>query len=326
MSAVIEERKLITDPTAGMELVTGDEVALEATRHIFIGVNLLDPARQRDINLPDGGEEIGSRCLRRTGGLLPKCAITPLELWAEWWPLYLFPEGTEHLALKLKDVAMSPQERELINTNPLAKLGAPLYGYPYYPAHAIVDALGIATGEKRGVVEIEVLRGTDYGKYDRELQNLFFPTDFKLPVEVRRTREHIETVAGSVVDSDVHSAATDMIRSVDEGSAYMLEQVSKANSQLDERVTHQYVHRLTPKIRSFMAQLEIKPRAEGAAENVQETVNKALASTLSPEILSQLGKQQEVLANLGPAIGKAVGEAVAAALAANKSTKPPKGE
>lgn len=314
-TAVLEPEVVrpIIDPTAGLELVTGDEVALDATRHLFLAANLLDPQRQRDINMADGGEELSNLCLRRTAGKLPKCEITPLELWVEWMPLDLFPAGMEHMALKLKGESVDG-----IN----GRIFKPLYGHPYYPAHTVVDAVGIASGERRGIVEIENLRGTDYGKYDRELQALYFPPDYRKPVELRLIAEHIEKVADSVADPDAKDAANFMLLSCAQSREYMEQMVSTAQTQLAERVTHQFTHRLTPKIRSFMAQLEIKPMM--ATSNVQDAVDKALSNTLPPEVLEALSQNSAALAGLGPAIGAAVGAAVRDALAAAKAPTPSK--
>lgn len=319
MSAVLEQpTQPTTDPTAGLELVQSDEGSLEATRHLFLAANLMDPQRQRDIGLADGGEELDNRCLRRTAGRLPKCEITPLEFWVEWMPKDLFPEGMEHLALTLKDPG-----GETIGPN--NRIFKPLFGYPYYPAHMVVDALGIATGERRGIVELENLRGTEHGKEDRELQALFFPADWPKPVELRLIEERIQRIAESVADPDVHTTANFMLASVAQSREYMELRVSAAQTQLAERKSHEYVHRLTPKIRSFMAQLEVKPLM---ATSVQDTVDRAVSASLPPEVVEQLSANSAALANLGPALSEAIGSAVregiAAALAANKPVSPAK--
>ena len=319
MSAVLEQPvRTITDPTAGIELVSGDIVDLRAPRHLFLAANLLDPARQRDIGLLDGGEELENRCLRRTSGKLPKCEITPLEWWVEWIPMDLFPEGMEHLALSLKDTGQPEGSGN--------RIFKPLYGYPYYPAYAIIDAIGLASGESKGVVEIENLRGVEYGKADRELQDLFFPVDYAKPVELRLIGQHIEQVAESVADPDAKDTAAFMLASVAQSTEYLGKVVSIAQTQLNQRVISgpgfHYTYSLTPKIRSFMAQLEVRPEA---GVQVREAVNQAVTASLPPEVIEQLASQSEALRNIGPAIAEAVKDAIAAALAANKpsaKTKP----
>lgn len=310
MSAVVE--RAITDPTANLELVSAQAEDLQSTRHLFLAANLLDPGRQRDIGMADGGEEMSNVCLRRTQGKLPKCAITPLEFWVEWMPKELIPEGLEHMALALKD-----NSGEVLN--PDNRIFKPLFGFPYYPGNTIVDAIGLVNGERRGIVEIENLRGVEHGEgADGEMQALFFPADYKVPVELRLVEQRIVEVASGVADPDVHTTANFMLESVAQSREYMSTMVSIASTQLAERKSHHFVHRLTPKIRSFMAQLEVAPPA---AAQMQDTVNQAVAASLPPEILEQLSKNSEALANLGPALAQAIGDAVKDAIAA--ATKAP---
>ncbi len=297
-TAVVEQ---MAAPTIGMELVSGDEIALNAPRHLFLAGDLLDPARRKDINLPGGGEEIPNRCMWRTGGLLPRCEITPMEMWGDPQPYELFPEGVRPLKLKgapIEDQGIS--NRYVLN-------GKPLFFVPIYPGELIVDALGIPTGERRGIVEIEVLRGIDYGGPDREFQTLFFGPDYVRPVELRLIEEHIQQVADSVADPDAHSVAADMLKSCNQFREYAQEIVSKAQTQLQERVSFQHTHRLTPKIRSFMAQLEIKPPADGTAA-LQDSVMKAVANSgITPEMLNSIMAQQSAM------FASAVTEAIKAA-------------
>lgn len=306
--------RTIVDPTQGLELVNFAGEKPEATRHLFLAANLLDPARQRDINLPYGGEELINPCLKRTYGRLPKCEITPLEFWVEWLPKELFPQGMEHLALTLKD-----QEQ----FNPSNRIFKPLFGYPHYPVNLIVDAIGIAAGERRGIVEIQKLFGVDYGKEDREMQDLFFPADWPKPVELRLIGERIEQVADSVADPDVKDVAADMMASVVQSREYMTNVLDIGQTQLNQRVVSgpgfHYTYRLTPKLRSFAEQLEVKLNTNVP---VQETINQAVTANLPPELLEQLATQNTAIANLGPLLGEAIGKAIKEAVAA--ASKPPK--
>jgi hypothetical protein len=321
MSAAVIDRteRALADPTANLELVSAQAEDLQSTRHLFLAANLLDPARQRDIGMGDGGEELANVCLRRTQGRLPKCEVTPLEFWVEWMPKELIPEGLEHMALALKDTS-----GEVLN--PDNRIFKPLFGFPYYPGNTVVDAIGLVNGERRGIVEIESLRGVEYGKEDRELQTLFFPADYKKPIELRLVEQHIIEVATGVADPDAKDAANYMLESVAQSREYMGTVISIAQSQLAERKTHHFVHRLTPKTRSFMAQLEITPPV---AAQMQETVDRAVSSSLPPEVLEQLAQNSAAMATLpatlSQAIGDAVREAVAAAITASKTpakTKP----
>lgn len=307
MSAVLE-RKL--DPTDGLELITGDEIALEAPRALFLAADLLDPARSRDIGLEGGGEELPNRCLRRTGGLLPRCSITPLEFWGEPLPLELFPDGVRPYKLK-----GAPDEAMNFNPNGAfdSRLrGKPLFFMPLFPGELIVDALGIASGERRGVVEINVLKGVNYGSEYDELQAFFFPADYIKPIELAKIRQNIERRAESVADPDIRSAATDMLLSCDQSQEYMEQIVSIASTQLNQRVAHNYTYRLYPKIRHFMAQLGLKPR-ENTMEVVQDQVAQAVAqSGVSAEQL------ESIMGNVANVVAAATANAIKEAVAASK--------
>lgn len=310
MSAVIDQ-PIASDPSLGLELVSPDGVDLNATRHLFLAANLLDPARQRDAKMPDGGEEFGHLCLRRTAGKVPKGVITPLEMWVEWMPLELFPPGMEHMALSLKGQSAESGGR----------IFPQLYGFPYHPAHAIVDLTGLATGARRGIVELENLIGVEYGPHTQELQNLFFPADYVKPVELRLIVERIERVASSVADPDAKDTANFMVLSCVESRAYMEQSISAAFTRLAERKSGDYVHHLTPKDRSFMAQLEMKAPA---VAQLQDTVDRAITANLPSEVLEQMTQNSAALANLAPALSEAIGNAVREAISAATSKSPAK--
>lgn len=284
MSQVLTE--LPVDQTLGLELVDSQELALEATRHIALCVDLLDPARRLDIGLERGGEELPNRCLRRSNGLLPRCEITPMEFWGIPLPMELFPDGVRPYKLKGE-----PSPSTDFNPNGAFNprlLDKPLFFMPLFPGDLIYDAVGISANEKRGIVEIQVLKGENYGGADREFQELFFG-GWQLPLAVRLVRDHIEQVADSVLDPDAKSVANDLIQSCDQGRDYMAEIVSIASTQLQTRVSHQYTHRLTPKIRHFMAQLELKPNDNiVAAERVEQAVATVAQSGISGEQLEQI--------------------------------------
>lgn len=316
MSAVLEREQLV-DPTEGLELTTGDGIALNAPRHIFLAADLLDPARKRDIRMVDGGEELPNPCLRRTAGKLHRCAITPMEFWGVQMPKELFPEGVQPLVLK------GVQQPEGVS-NPYVLQSKPLYFMPQYPGELIVDALGIASGERRGIVEIEVLRAVPYGPDTQRMQDLFFPADYVKPLELRLTRQHIEEVGSSYADPDVQAIAADMLRSCDEFKEYAEQRISLCHAQLDTRTTqwgHTYSY--SPKVLALMAQLEMRPRNMGVMQ-LQDQVAQAVAgSGITPEQLEAImARNSQMVAEL---TAKAITDALAIAAAAqpNAPVAPP---
>lgn len=279
MEAVAERP---VDTTLGLELVTGDEISLNASRALFLAADLLDPNRRREIGLVDGGEELPNRCLRRTSGLLPRCSITPLEFWGDPLPLELFPDGVRPYKLKGEpspEVTFNPNGP----FNPRLR-DKPLFFMPLFPGELIRDALEGG----RGIVEIQVLKTVDYGSEYTELQDFFFPVDYVKPIALRLIREHIEQRASSVADPDIRAVADDMLLSCEQSHEYMSELVSVANTQLAERVSFRHTHRLTPKIRHFMAQLELAPTTDKIVA-VQDKVAEAVSqSGISGDQLEQI--------------------------------------
>lgn len=310
MSAVFEPLPLPpADPTAGLELTTGDEIALEAPRHVFLAANLLDPARQRDvaIQMPYGGDDNGNVCLKRTGGLIPRCRIVPVEVWGEQLPLELFPEGVRGLIIKGTQPPAAGEQLDA-NRRPFFLNNKPVYFYPHYPGQMIVD---IVAFERRGNVELETLRGVAPGPETESLQALFFPDDYRVPVELRLIEQRIETVAESVADSDARTVADDMLLSVTMCREYMNGVVDLANTQLAERVSFQHTHRLTPKLRSFMAQLELQVPRQAIGERITDQVQTAVTSAISPAVMEQMQARDEAFVErIGTTVAVAVAEAL----------------
>lgn len=302
MSAVIER-----DLTLGLELVTGDEVALEATRYLFFAGDVIDPDRKVELAyLVDGGEEMHNRCLRRTGGFLPRCEITPMEFWGETLPLEWFPDGVRPYKLKNTDPVT-----EATNLNGRTSIGKPLFFMPMYPGDLIVDALGMATGERKGIVELESLRDVDYDTgHSQEMQRLFFPPHYRKPVELRLIQQQIETVADSVLDPDAKSVAHSMVVSCEQFRRWAQEKIDKCHTQLDTRVAFQWTYRYSAQIRNLMKQLEVEPRNSGA-QNFQNTMMHAVAqSGITPEMFAQMeARDASMVEKLGAVLAETLAKA-----------------
>lgn len=322
----VAEKQLI-DPTQGLELITGDEIALNATRHIFLAADLLDPRRSREIGMVRGGEELDNRCLRRTSGKLPRCTFTPMEYWGEPMPLELMPEGVRPLRLKGEQVQGIPAP--VGYTGPAARLGSgqqvgpggALVGTgadgnrqfisdvlfnPIYPGDHIRGA--VATG--RGIVEIEVLRTVDYGGIDREMEALFFPPDWQVPTAIRLIREHVEQVAESVLDADVRSIADNILTSIQESSEYMAGRIGAETSGVLQRVNAKggHVYTYSRMGRSFAAQLEV--RLNDMSDLVNQQVEKAAAGI---DVQALAAMNQETIAAIGTMLTDALKTALASA-------------
>jgi hypothetical protein len=294
-----------TDPTAGMELVTGEEVALDATRWLFLAGDLLSPDHRDDNpeTRKGGGEEIQNFCLRRTPNFVERGKFTPLEVWGEFMAKEYLPDGYVPLKLKgekVEDGGIS---------NPFILNGKPLYAYMHYPGNLIMDAIGLPTGEKRGIVELKPLLGLkveDAEPY--RIHAAFFPEGFLADRRLSVMEQRIRQVAAE--SSDLKAIADDMLQSCEQFRRYAEMRISRQHTQLDQRVTHQYVHSYSPTVLSLMEQLEIKPRSHGSDLNA-ELLKAVSSSGLTPEVFSQMADRDEKLVEkLSAAFAEAMGQAL----------------
>lgn len=307
MSTVYAERDLpaVIDPSAGLELTTGDEIALEANRFLFLAMDFIDPFRlAEDLNQPyhvNGGEELDNPCLRRTPNFLPRCTFTPLELWGVPMPQVLMPDGIR--ALKLKGVPV-----EDLNPNGRTFLGAPALFVPMYPGEMIVDALNITGNERKGIIEIEVLRDEPYmGALHQKLTEAFW-SNFTVPLELRLIEEHIVAVGAKYADPDIRKTAITMQRSIEQSRSWAESRIGEANTQQLMRVKHEHTYSYSPKIRYLMKQLEVKP-ANNGVESIQGEVLKALtASGLSVDQFTTMNA--EFATQIGASIATAIADAL----------------
>jgi hypothetical protein len=294
-----------------MELVSDDEIALDATRWLFLAGDLLAPERREDLErLKNGGEEVQNFCLRRSPNYIERGKFTPLEVWAEWLPKEFLPDG--YVPLKLKG-------QPLTDTgigNPMLLVNKPLYAYVHYPGHLILDAVGLPTGEKRGIVEIKPLLGL--GADDPEpyrIHTAFFPEGFLADRRLSSMRRRIDEVAATG-GSDLKDVAIPLQQSCDQFARYADQRISRQHTQLDQRVTHHYTHAYSSTVLSLMEQLEIKPRSHGGDLNA-ELLKAVSSSGITPEIFSQMADRDEKLVEK---LGTAFAEAMAVAM---KSIIPP---
>lgn len=306
MSAVIQQY----DITEGLELTTGEEVSLEATRWLFYAGDVIDPTRKEDIpRLAIGGEELANVCLHRTGGFIPKCEITPLEMWTEWMDRQDLPSepGVARMPLLLKGELATP-----LNPNGILPIGKQLYGYPFYPGEMITDVLGISRGAQRGVVEVEAVRAVPYETGEvQAVQALYWLPNQPKPVQLRLVEERIHQVAEQ--HQGARDVAEDMLKSCTQFRRYAQNQVNKCHTQLAERVKHEHVYTYSDKVRMFLEQLEIAPKGESVmADSLNRVINN------NPELFEQLEARDEKMIER---LSTAMATALATALKPTKQSK-----
>lgn len=305
MSAQLTER---VDDSAGLKLVTKDGAGREDLRVVWTALDVIDPDRKYQLeNLRDGGEEVESRCLRRTPNYIPRCEFTPLETWFE-------PIGIPELAGDaMKDLVtvggLQPQVPENVNPSQFFRKNEPMMGLPHYPGLDLPILMTMVG--YRGVREIAKFRAATWesGEIQR-IQNEFFPrtwdkrhVDGSLPIALRVIEERVREVsAGGLA---LHG--NDMLLSIDHSRRWATTRIGVENGLLQTRTAHQHTYSYSKVAFQLMAQLEIEPRDAGT-----ET------SRLAKEIVTALLAAQSVQAQ--PAnINQIVEEAVKAALLAQAS-------
>lgn len=301
---------IYTDANAGLELITDESqgIPLEATRYIFTPGDYLDPARKDQLeHLRRGGEELlGNPCLRRTTNrFLPRCAITPLEFWGEEMPWDLFPKEGTSVRPPVKLRGVEKQESA-------GRLFPELFFYPHFPGELVRDAVD-AGNESRGIVEISYLRGVEWEKGEAQaIQQVIFPDDWTLPVELRLVEERIQRAADANT-ATIKDICGEMLDGCAKFRRYAHRMVDRENTQVAQRVhAAGHVYSYTAMGRSFAAQLEIKLTA-----TVQESVGSELARALAT-----FGGNQQLGERDVQVIAVAVGEAVKQAMASLKAEPP----
>lgn len=302
---------LMEDPTRGLELVDGQAEGTEATRYVFLGLDVLDPERRDQVEkLRRGGEEVQSHCLRRTPNFVPRCYITPVEIWVEHMPPHAVPEGVRSVEVK-DPTLITPVTDTRSAINNLLR-GKPLRSIRTFPGDEMSDITG--TYQKVGITELTALKGIEWDAGDvQELQQAFFPDDWSLPIELRKIEERIREVYS------VHPrVADDMLRGTAQSRRWAQARLQAEHVLLDTRKEHQWTYTYSPIARSLLAQLEMTPRDQGW-ETLMAQSNIHLAQAIA-------GAQTQAAGMDINALATAIATAIVAAQAQNKTAEQVKDE
>lgn len=303
---------IFDDPTKGLELVDGRAEGIEATRYVFLALDVLDPERRDQIErLRRGGEEVNSHCLRRTPGFVPRCFITPVEQWVEHMPLHAVPEGIR--SVEVKDPSLEPQVLSATDVMRMMTRGRPLRSIRTYPGDEMSDIS--ETYQKVGITELAALKGVEWDTGEAQrLQDEFFPASWLLPTALRLVEERVQD------RYSVHPAvADDMLRSIATSRRWAQARLQAEHVLLDTRKEHQWTYTYSPIARSLLAQLEMTPRDQG-----WETLMAQSNIHLAQAIAGIQGQQQSSMdVN---ALAAAIATAIVAAQSAGKSVEQVKDE
>lgn len=249
-------QRIIDDPSHGLELVDGRAEGVEATRYVYLALDVLDPDRRDQIErLRRGGEEVNSHCLRRTPNFVPRCFITPVEQWVEHMPLHAVPEGVR--SVEVKDASLEPPIMTATEAMRMMTRGRPLRSIRTYPGDEMSDI--VEANARVGTTELSALRGVEWDTGEAQrLQEEFFPASWPLPTALRLIEERVRD------RYSVHPAvAEDMQRSHRASRRWAQARLQAEHVLLDTRKEHQWTYTYSPIARSLLAQLEMTPRDQG---------------------------------------------------------------
>lgn len=247
------------DESRGLTLVHKEGEHREQTRYLFTALDVTDPDRKYQVEtVRDGGEEVFSRCLRRTPNYIPRCELTPLETWFE-------PIGIPELAGdSMKDlVSIGGTEKQIVppNVNPgqFFRQHEPMMGLPHYPGidlPLIIEVVGY-----RGVKEIESMRNIDWESGEAQrIQEAFFPRDWVKPLPLRLIEDRIKEVSAS---EGLTSVGGEMLASLDRGRRWAMTRIGVEHGLLQTRQAHQFTYTYSRLAPQLLAQLEMEPRDVG---------------------------------------------------------------
>lgn len=261
------------DETRNLTLVTAQGESREDTQYLWTPLDVIDPDRKHQLaHVERGGEEVASKCLRRSWchNFVPRCTFTPLEKWFE--PIgiaELIPDGIRPSTLKLADVPLVPEG--MPPTQFFMRHQDPI-GIPTYPgedAPLIMQVAGY-----RGLTRVNSLFGKVWDSGDVQLiQEEFFPFDKPLPIALRLIEDRIKEVA----KSGYPQLGDEMLKSCDTARRWARRRIDIEHTLLDTRTRHNHTYSYSAIASQLLAQLEMTPKDRGSETTaLAEAIIKAM--------------------------------------------------
>lgn len=294
------------------------DVSPEATRYLFFPGDVLASRRRQEMRdltalgmrlnekafhpVVNGGEEFQSPCLARTKGFVPRAFITPVEIGAYWVPNELVG-------------SFVPTFKGVVDVE--AKGAKTLVGEKMYPGHAVNWILSSAAndqGYKRGVTEIESLRGENWDTgAAMEAQMLYFPTYPSLPPTLRELESGIRQRAANL-QGDLKFIGEQMLAACDEFRSWGLMRLQIEHSLVKAgTLPTGFAHSYSELARSLMEQLEITPQDQQLQALTQAQSNfaemlQAKQSDVMPMLEAILTKNDATALAVAEAMKDALGK------------------
>jgi hypothetical protein len=302
----------IIDPSAGLELIDGKGEGIEATRYVFGALDVLDPDRRDQVErLRRGGEEVSSHCLRRSPNFVPRCTITPVEVWIEQMPLELVPDGVR--SVEVKDASLEIVSSGNVIHNILR--GKPLRSIRTYPGEELGGIVSPV-----GIMELTALLGVEWESGEAQrIQHEFFPADWPLPTPLRLIDERVAE------RFNAHpGVATDMRRSIAQSRRWAQARLQAEHVLLDTGTRHEHTYTYSPIARHLCEQLEVTPRDQGW-ETMMAQSNAKLTAAIAEGMAANGGNNANTSLDIN-ALAAAIATATIQALNASKTVEQVKDE
>lgn len=301
------------------QFITGDDINPETTRYLFFPGDILGVRRKQEMRqlhaigihqegrpfavLQNGGHEVGSPCLVRTRGFLPRAFISPLETSATWIP----PELLRHGEVAFRGVY-----------DPEGKGAKHLLGQKNFPGESIYWILSSSQNEqgmRLGAVELIPLRGQKWEDV-QGLQRIFFRDYPKLPVKLSDLEMQI--VSAPSQDPDAVKVRDQMLAACEEFRDWGITKLAIEHNlvklgTLSEGWTYSY----SDLARSLMEQLDITPQdqqfqtvakmQEEMARSTQALIQQAAGGNQSDVLQKLMENQNQIVTALGMIADKLAG-------------------
>jgi hypothetical protein len=274
---------------------------------VAVGLRVNNEAFRPAMN---GGDEVGSPCLLRTKGILPRAYFSPLEMAAVWTPPDLVPEA-------------APIFRGVVDDR--APWSPVLQGLKAFPGEALASILSTARNDQglsRGIVEPAALRGVspeDVAKAG--FQTFFFPDYPTLPLTLRGIEESIHKAIARTSDEDLRSIGEEMLLGCDQFRMWATDRVQFEENLVRTGTTEGgWTYRYSDVVESLVTQLEYvrTDRSLSEVARLQTETAKQIGSALNYrgqssdeipapiiDVLQRLQENQEQMTKMMLQIGAA---------------------
>jgi hypothetical protein len=275
------------------QFTAGNDVDPSITRYLFFPGDIIGTRRKQEMKdldaigisvasggafkiLQNGGDELGSPCLVRTKGFIPRAFITPLEVGAFWTPPEFLPDG--YPAFSGVHDENGRGAKNLVGEKK----------FPGEAIHWILTSSQNDQGMRRGAVELTPLRAVEWKDYiTTGLQRLFFSEYPKLPAKLADLEFQIRAIQSN--DADAISMRDQMLASCEEFRDWGMSKIAIEHTLVKMgTIGEGWTYTYSDLAQRLMEQLDITPQDQQFA-TVAKMQEEMARSTMAMMASSQTG-------------------------------------